>query len=127
MHDTEKRLEESKLQNEKLDMIKTNLNETIKDLEVEKVNLENDLKNNKTKSRQLEDQLHNTNQDLESLRGKCHLIGSKNLPLKYRIEYYPDYILICLFVPIESDNQDLEDQLNYWQSQHQDLSNDHQV
>ena len=86
MHDTEKRLEESKLQNEKLDMIKTNLNETINDLEVEKANLENDLKNNKTKSRQLEDQLHNTNQDLESLRGKCHLIG-KILPLKNRTSF----------------------------------------
>ena len=77
MHETEKRLEESKLQNEKLDLIKNNLNETVRDLEVEKANLENDLKNNKTKSRQLEDQLHNANQDLESLRGKCQLIGKK--------------------------------------------------
>ena len=77
MHETEKRLEESKLQNEKLDLIKNNLNETVRDLEVEKANLENDLKNNKTKSRQLEDQLHNANQDFESLRGKCQLIGKK--------------------------------------------------
>ena len=77
MHETEKRLEESKLQNEKLDIIKNNLNETVRDLEVEKANLENDLKNHKTKSRQLEDQLHNANQDLESLRGKCQLIGKK--------------------------------------------------
>ena len=77
MHETEKRLEESKLQNEKLDLVKNNLNETVRDLEVEKANLENDLKNNKTKSRQLEDQLYNANQDLESLRGKCQLIGKK--------------------------------------------------
>ena len=49
-----------------------------------------DLKNSKTKSRQLEDQLYNANQDLESLRGKCHLIG-KNMPLKNRTSFSPQY------------------------------------
>ena len=99
LNDTEKRLEESKLQNERLDQIKTNLNETIKDLDDEKAALETDLKNSKSRSRQIEDNLHNANQDIETLRNKCHLI--------------------------ETDNQELEDQVNYWQSQHQDLLNDH--
>ena len=99
LNDTEKRLEESKLQNERLDQIKTNLNETIKDLDDEKASLETDLKNSKSRSRQIEDNLHNANQDIETLRNKCHLI--------------------------ETDNQELEDQVNYWQSQHQDLLNDH--
>ena len=99
LHEIEKKLEESKLQNDRLDQMKVNLNETVKDLEEEKASLEIDLRNAKSRSRHLEDQLHQAKQDVETFRKKCHLI--------------------------ENDNQEIEEQLSYWQSQHQELLNDH--
>jgi rootletin len=99
LRDAEQRLEESRLQAERLDHIKTSLQEAVLLLEEEKTDLTRDLSEVKSKASQLEDTVFRVKHDLESSNGQ--------------------------YERLNNENADLEEQLQQWQSQYQDLQSEY--
>ena len=100
LREIERKWDESKLQIERLEHIKDNLSETIKQYEEEKDALEIENDQGKIKLRNLENALFEANHDLDAHKAK---IGS-----------------------LQGNNHDFEDQISYWQSRHDELHNEYQ-
>ena len=99
LRDTQKKLDESKLQIERLEHIKISLNENVQILESEKQSLSTEVNQFESKTQILEHKLYETRQEIDTQK------------LKYS----------SLF----NENRDFEEQIGYWQSRYDDLQGEH--